>query len=984
MMRNTRILLGLIVFATSFVMTGTASADTAEKLYAVAASQYARKDWEAAIVAFDRFLHDYPQHELAGPLFFYRGEALIQLEEYDSAQQSYEKFLQREQTHASRAQAEFRVAECYYLTGELEQAQSLFETFVASRKDHPLCVHALPYMGEIALASRDFDQAERLFRDAKAAAPSPAMQAEAELGLARSLRENGRLSEARRAYRAALSQELVELEDAKFELGVLEYRLGEHREAVKRLAEIADGDGRHRDLAKLWIAKSYYEVRDWPQAEERLQTLAQEDRLQSYQDEIDYLIARIRYEQGGVSEALSLFNRLLDAHQDSDWCDETLYYLAEGNVVTGDLDQASVAAQRLIADHPKQEATPQAVRLVARKWLEREQYDRAIELLDSPGFDDVAPEMETTATAWNFEKSYLRGIAQLGAGDTSKASQFLNKAIQATELPEQQGTAYYALGLAAERRQEDAAAASHFAKYLELAPTGEEATASRLLLASSLAKIGQLEDAQAAYALINAEQCDLRLYLLTTRRLAEIALKDGEKQWAGQLFQTLAAEGNPDEFVKAGLAGLSWVRLDAAHDETSAAAIEALIERDPHSSYIPTVLAARAQILLKRDNKSEALAVFQQIYRDYPDSDPAPDAMLSAAQILSERQEFGRAAELYRTLVQAPSEDLAIDDLHYQLGWAFYDQGNKAEAAEQWRILCENYPESPLWSDAAYRRAESLLTAKKHEEAKRLLEKIVAQQDQQVRAHATYLLGQIAIGQEDWPAVATHMAKLTDGESGEELARLASYWQAESLFRQQNFREAAPLFEQIETEIRGRDFAWKETIALRRAQLAAHLGDWDQALQLAESAAEKFPGFEQRHELAYLQGRCLARQARFADARAAYQRAIDHATGDGLETAAMAQWMIGETYFHQKNYQAAIQAYARVAALYDFPRWKAGSLLQIGKCYEISRQWEKAQKYYDEVSAAFPDTYFAGEAQQRLSVVRQRRETADVKQTERR
>lgn len=984
MMRITRLLLALVLVATSFVMTRPACADGAADLYAVAASQYARKDWEAATIAFDRFINDYPNHSLVGPIYFYRGEALIQLEDFVAARKSYEQFLARVETHASRPQAEFRVAECAYLTGDLDQAQAEFDAFLTKHKEHSLHAHALPYLGEIALAQENYARAEQYFRAAKEAAPTAAMQGEAELGLARTLRESGQLTAARQSYRAALAQDIAEADEARFELGVLEYRLGQHRVAVEHLTAVAEANGCQAAIAKLWIAKAYYEVRDWPQAEQRLRELSQDPALAQYRDEIAYLSARIRLEQGGTSEGLTQLEKLLADHPDSLWCDEALYYVAESAVITGDMNKATAAAQRLAAKYPHCEATPQAIRLVVRKRLEKEEYADAIQLLQTAGIDDVEPEVEKTATAWKFELPYLRGIAQLGAGDAKQAIENLEAAVEATDLAEQQGSAYYALGLAADRSGADEDAARHFAKYLEVTPNGAEAPASRLLLAAALARIGQLEDAKIAYAQVDPAHCDQRLYLLTTRRLAETALKAGDKPWAGELFQKLAEEGNPAEFVKAGVAGLSWVRLDAESDDTAASAIEQLIEKDPTNTLIPSVLTARAKVLVERNQAAEALTLYQQIYRNYPESEFAPSAMLNAAQILNDRQEFGRAAELYRSLIQAPAEEMQLDDLHYRLGWALVDQGQPSAASDQWRIICENYRDSQLWSDAAYRRAESLLTAGNTADAAKLLQQVAAKGDQHVSPHATYLLGQIAVGQSDWEAVATQMVKLEDGAAGEQLQIMASFWHAESLFHQQKFGDAAKLFDSVETLARGRDLPWNSTVALRRAQLAAHLGKWEDAARLADLAVVSFPDFEQRYELDYLRGRCLARAARFAEAREAYQKVVDSPLGGVTETAAMAQWMIGETYFHQKNYQSAIQAYSRVAALYNFPRWKAGSLLQIGKCYEISRQWDKAQKYYDEVAIGYPETYFAGEAQQRLNVVKQRRETAEIKTTERR
>ena len=48
----------------------------------------------------------------------------------------------------------------------------------------------------------------------------------------------------------------------------------------------------------------------------------------------------------------------------------------------------------------------------------------------------------------------------------------------------------------------------------------------------------------------------------------------------------------------------------------------------------------------------------------------------------------------------------------------------------------------------------------------------------------------------------------------------------------------------------------------------------------------------------------------------------------------MAQWMIGESFFHQEKYAEALAEYLRVDDRYPFPRWQAAALLQAGKCHE--------------------------------------------------
>ena len=76
----------------------------------------------------------------------------------------------------------------------------------------------------------------------------------------------------------------------------------------------------------------------------------------------------------------------------------------------------------------------------------------------------------------------------------------------------------------------------------------------------------------------------------------------------------------------------------------------------------------------------------------------------------------------------------------------------------------------------------------------------------------------------------------------------------------------------------------------------------------------------------------------------------------------MAQWMIGETYFHQKNWATASQEYWKVQILYKFPTWQAASLLQIGKCHDLLGEFVKADEIYAKLSKEFPGTRFAKEA----------------------
>ncbi len=105
----------------------------------------------------------------------------------------------------------------------------------------------------------------------------------------------------------------------------------------------------------------------------------------------------------------------------------------------------------------------------------------------------------------------------------------------------------------------------------------------------------------------------------------------------------------------------------------------------------------------------------------------------------------------------------------------------------------------------------------------------------------------------------------------------------------------------------------------------------------------------------------------FSAARQWYAKAI--AAGGDSETAAMARWMTGESYFHQENYAAALAEYLQVGDRY--PRWHAAALLQAGKAEEAVSDWQSAAKQYEQLLERYPNSELSAEATRRLTAARQ-------------
>jgi TolA-binding protein len=159
--------------------------------------------------------------------------------------------------------------------------------------------------------------------------------------------------------------------------------------------------------------------------------------------------------------------------------------------------------------------------------------------------------------------------------------------------------------------------------------------------------------------------------------------------------------------------------------------------------------------------------------------------------------------------------------------------------------------------------------------------------------------------------------------------------------------------------------AWTAIIPLRRAQILAQQKQWTQAQAVAESIARDYPQFDQQHEVDYVIGRALTASNNFVGAREAFRRVVRSANGGKTETAAMAQWMIGETFFQEANFPLALREYLRVEVVYSYPRWQAAALLQAVKCYEKLGQASEASTLYAKVLQTYPQTEFVAEASKR-------------------
>jgi TolA-binding protein len=483
------------------------------------------------------------------------------------------------------------------------------------------------------------------------------------------------------------------------------------------------------------------------------------------------------------------------------------------------------------------------------------------------------------------------------------------------------------------------------------------------------------EVSQVAYLL--AEQAyAARQYSLATRQFQRVAEQSPDHPlslparlgWSWSLFQSgqLAAAGKVlDPLLRRELGAAAENRpaaVEGAASATEAAGARSVASLQAEAAYL------RGRMEERLNRPGDAARYYDQSASADPTSRFAADSLFAAARLRDKRGESRAAAERLETLLaQFPAYPRA-DSARYLLAWARVDLGEDDSADQVFQQLMDEHPESEYWPDAVYRLAERSASRDDISAAERLVAKLLERAPgARVAPQAVYLHGQLAAAGQRWADLERAMQRLLCDYPESSLQLQAEYWRAEAGYQQGRYDAAARQFERLAASTEPRREAWVAMISLRWAQCLAHRGEWEAARRVAAGISGRFPDFAQQYEADYVVGRALVHEAKLGQARDAFHRVTRSPTGRGTETAAMAQWMIGETYFHQRKFGEAAEAYLVAETLYAYPRWRAAARLQLAKCYEAQQKWEAAIRYYKLVIDNQEVPQLVSEAEQHLS-----------------
>ena len=883
--------------------------------------------YQEAIKSLSKQLGKFPDGPLAPQACFYRAEALYAIGQLSEAAGSYQPFLKQYRQHPLRPQALYGLGVAQQESNKRTEAAAIFTTFLSDYPEHELASEVTLRKGEILLAAGDAQAAEKFF--AQVAADTELPDADYALQQQAVCRYDlGDYAGAGKLYQA-LEKRFPEsnlINEAKLAAGKCHYLQGDDLSAVKWLRQAQGAGGKTSAEASHWLARCLIRQE---QPDEALATV--EAALAAEPD----TETSITLEMDRADLLLSITDRRGDAIE----------------------AYADVANQ-----HPQHAIAPEARYLATHSAFAQADYPTARK--QSQQFLQNFPAHRLAPDVLN-----IRAETELQLGETASAAKTFRQLVDRYPQSDEHTNWSVRLALVYEVAQQWPEIIELLEPQWNTLPAGPLRAEAGLLLGKAYQATGASQQAvdlldQVASSTPDWEQADGVLWQLALAHQTQ-----GNSAQAKGTYRLLLDTKAQSERVPAAL--LALARLENVTGETELAknSLDQLLTDHPQHQAARQGSLMRANVLHKLDKPAAVLKDVDRFLKTSPDRDAMSSALYLRGLAEARLKQYGAAEQTYRSILKQHPKFTAADQVLYELAWTQHDSG-QGDATATFRQLAENYPTSPLAAECWYRVGEAQYRA---DDAQRALHSF-----SQAEAKATTdQLREKAIHKHSWShfkqgnhdqAKAGFERQVQTFPEGN-LAADARLMIAEANFQSENYPEALQLFSAELPKVNTNQSLMAISL-LHAGQAASQVEQWDTSLELLERCIREHSTAEMVDEAQYELGWAMYNLGRLDEALPLFEQV---AARNQSILGARSQFMIGEVYFGEKQYDAAVRRFFRVfdgyggnQALPEFHHWQAEAMFEAARCLEQTGRTKSAHKLYDELLERFPNSEKATHAQNKL------------------
>ncbi len=833
---------------------------------------------------------------------FLEALALMATADYPAAAARLEALLERYPEGRYRLPARFRLAHCRHRLGQVEPAIAGYQQVLASddRTHH----------------------------------------AEAMYGMAELLRQQGRLDDAADAVQRLIEQypDAPLRAESVLLLGRVLFERRDYAAALTRFEDLsAAGDPRFADRAVYWIGRCHLEQGAHAAAHRALEDVVQRYPNSPLLPEMmfnDALALQAAGSGAAAVEVLEAFRsrfpghalvpevlRILAdaAHRSHDYANSARYcaeflqldpghsddpamafLAAENAYLGGDSDRAQAAYRTFLSRHPADARAPAARFRLGMLLYEQGRYDEA-----QSGLRAVADAAEDFRAA-----HFALGDMAFHRQQWPEAEQAFTRYLAAGLDVPSAGDALLKLGLTHQRREQWDAALQAYGRLLEHFPGGSQGLQAHFERGQVLMALGRFEDARPEFEWTLEHTAAAPFAAHARRHLGSIAVRTGDYDAAVTHFRELG-RGAADGSV-AGEAAFHEAQALLASEQYPRAetALRAFLKDHPDHADAGRAAAQLAIAIGRQGRAGEALERIEDLDRGgsrLDDRELQAAVRYEKAWCLRTLQRFDEAAAVYAELFGSAHHPAVSVQAGVELTELDLAAGRHDQAAQRIAELDGRDLPAALRRRMVYQKAVCALHERRSAEAAELFERFLGDHPPaEWVCSARLLCGE---------------ALFVDGADDRAVAHLAAVGES-----------CAPDHQAS---------AW-----LRLGEVYARRQQWPESEGVFAEFRRRFASHERWFQAQFGSGWALENQGRHEAAIAAYTEVVERHRG---ETAARAQFQIGECLFAMHRYREAVTELLKVDILFAYAQWSAAALYEAGRCFEKLEQVAEARAQYQQV-----------------------------------
>lgn len=927
-------------------------------------SHLSGKNYDKALAAFEELTAKHPQSKHAEATALNRAQVLYLSNKPKDAADAAGVFLSRYPQSKERAVGLYFLALSQYALNKPADAGKTLADLLKSHADSRYALDATLLLGQCLEATGEIDAAAEQYRRFIDAAPAP-RKGDGYYSLGVALYKTGRYDEAAREL-ARLggedNQSSAYAKPARLQLGLALLAAGKPRDARRTLDQVASSDPDRRNDARYGLAQCDIAEKKYDAARRTLDELSQ---LQPAPANLAQVLldravcaAELGKHDQAVKELESLRSRYPQGPQSAEAAYRQAFYLHK----LGKFEQSRLLSEELAAGKDAALAGP-AAELDAENLFLMARYPQAAE-----AYTRLARAAESDARRLRFE--LRRGQCAYFAADYARAVELLepvasNPGNAAADDAQQ---ALFLLGDAHLQRGNNTEAAKALAKFVIAADgdkTGSHYQEAQYKLALAQLRSDDASGAGETLADLAAGPADSPWVRRALFEHGQLLYKQNKPGPAAEALQRVVKADAPEEIAAPATYLLGWVDFDARRFDQAEARWGEVSRKYPKHALAADASFQRGVALKEAGKFDDALSAFRQYLASHKDGQHAARARQLAAATLTALDHHDQAEEMLATL--ASETQSASDTVLYDLAWAQRGKKDTRAASETYRRLLKSHPQSRLAPAARSELAEFVYAAGDFAGAAALLEAVVADDkaDAGTLLAARYRLGWCYEKLGKHERAAATLSDFAEKHADSDLAASALLQAGLSCAADGRADKAATALSRMLEKFP--DHKQAGVAAIKLGEVQAEAGDFTRSLATFEAFLQRRAADALAYRAHFGVGWARENLKQYDDARAAYQKTID---ATNTETAARAQFQIGETYLAEGKFEEAVAALLAVEDVYAYPRWSARALVEAGRAFEQLKQNEQASAQYAIVVSKYKDAPEAGLAQERLNAIK--------------